>query len=373
MYRVSLFDLTGQTKLLTFSSAQVKGWSKRINAAGRMQFSLPYGDTQATAANLQKYKRVRLYRNGTVVWYGYIEAHKRQGNEISVFCAGMLDFFRKRLTANNQAFTGQGSTEAFTLLAAANIVGNTGISAGTGGVTTTRSVTAQGYSDVLKAWELLAQAHGAEFEITDSGLFNFVPLLGSTKSITLTFNRNGLQGSNVLDTEEGEDGQPVVNQLYAETTGGGGLSYTANDLTSQGIYGILQGTKQFNEAQNIGTLTAMAQQEASQTGNPITDYRIVPIMASKSFHPVTGTEVVSGIEYGDIVVGDLVNVVINSENETTDEAKRIAEIVVEVDESLNEKVRYTLSKSGVFVTASLLDMDEVGRLKRRVSELEALI
>ncbi len=98
MYRVVLYDITGTTKETIFFDAIVNGWSLRINAAGRMNFSLPYGSRNATEARLQKYKRIKLMRKiggeYTTIWYGYIEAHKRQSERIDVFCVGMLEFFK---------------------------------------------------------------------------------------------------------------------------------------------------------------------------------------------------------------------------------------------------------------------------------------
>src|SRR5262249_32002700 len=148
MFRIAILPITGSgTPLTTFleGEANVQGWSKQISAAGKFTFSVPMANTKATTANLQEYLRVRLYRqrrdNGNFdpVWFGYIQATKMNEPYIDVECTGMLDLFNKRYTHATQAFSGQGSTNAFSLLSQTNSEdGNTGITAGAGGVTTTQ-------------------------------------------------------------------------------------------------------------------------------------------------------------------------------------------------------------------------------------------
>src|SRR5690606_6818432 len=139
---------------------------------------------------------------------------------------------------------------------------------------------------------------------------------------------------------------------------------------SQTAYGVLIERKTFNEANDQDTLDAMTAAYLTQRSKPITDFRVVPTLASKKVHPYSGARTLSGLEYGDVVVGDLVTVTITTENSTISTAKRVAEIVVEVDENLLETMRFTLSESGVFVTSSMLDGAEIDDLKRRIKELE---
>lgn len=381
MYRIKVYSITGSGTGKLFSQATVVLWSKRINAPGRFTFTLPYGSVDATPTNLQKYKRVKLFRkkrDGTgeheVVWYGYVEDHKRTSSgEITVFCVGALQLFRKRYTAEDEQFNGQGSTEALGLLSDTNSNdGDTGITAGSGGVTGTKDVQETGYVDVLKAWEDLAAAHTAEFEIDDAGAFNFVDSLGSDKSstVTLEFRRDGTPGGNLVDFEEGELGRDMANKVIGTSTAGGGLTSTKDDATSQTTYGVLIERKQFNEAQDQSTLDAMTQSYLTQRAEPIQDFQVVPDLARKKFN-VDGTRTVSGIDVGDVAVGDLVSVEIVTENQSITSAKRIAEIIVNVDENNNEVLRYTLTKSGVFITARYLDAAESEDIRRRLQHVEA--
>src|SRR5579863_9197680 len=139
MYRVAVYSITGTGVPVIFFKAIVHGWNKRISAPGQMTFSLPIGDPDATAANLQKYRRVtlsRLRQDGSaiydVVWTGYIEAAKENLNMIDVICQGTLNLFKKRFTADDYTFSGQGSSVAFSLLSTANSDNNTGVIAGNG-------------------------------------------------------------------------------------------------------------------------------------------------------------------------------------------------------------------------------------------------
>ncbi len=47
--------------------------------------------------------------------------------------------------------------------------------------------------------------------------------------------------------------------------------------------------------------------------------------------------------------------------------------MVEVDENLNERVSYTLSKAGVFITAALLDVNEREEVRRKIREIENVL
>lgn len=384
MYRVKLFNITGTGDPVTsFSRASVKGWSHRINSPGRFTFSLPWDDVQATDDYLQKYRCVQLLRktrdgSKTYVeeWGGYIEASKRLDNEIEIYCQGSLQLLKKRLTNADQTFTGAGSADAEALLDQTNNDdGDTGITFGNGGVVATQNIKVDA-QDILRALEEMGLATGGEFEIDPFRVLHFVPSLGSDKSsiVTLTFRRDRKAGSNVRDLEDGEDGAEMVNKVIATTTGDGGQTYTAEDPTSQAKYGVLVERKQFNTAQNLGTLEEMADRYVLQRANPITDFRIEPLLSVKRFNTITGEEAITGLAYGDLRVGDLVSCNIKTKNKTVTTAKRIAEIVVNVDANGAEKVLYTLSEAGVYITASMFqDVRELQELKRQVKEIQALL
>lgn len=393
MYRIAIFDNIGtRPAAMMIQSPIVKGWKKKLNAPGSMVFSLPMGDTRATTANLQPYRWVQLLRekrDGTdeyeVVWGGYIEASKENGSVTDVLCQGFLNFFKKRLTAKDQTFSGGASSDAFGLLTTTNAAdggnANTGITTGTGGIVTTNSTKAQGLYDILRAWEMIAQANGGEYEITDSGVFNFVPLLGTDKSsgdgrIIMRYRRDGTPGSNCVVAGLGSDGGNMINRCIGATSTGP-LTSTKNNTTNQfpnGLdYPILIEQKQFNEAQSQDALDAMTQRYVDQRANPITDYSIQPLSVEQVFDIVTGGKKLRGIDYGDVGVGDLILANIVTENQDIQEAKRIAEITVQVDGQGNEQIFYTLSEAGIYVTAAMLDSDQVSELKRRIKEIEAVL
>jgi len=377
MYRIQILDYTGSTVVATLFNAVVHGWSKRISSEGTMTFSMPIGDTTATDSNLQKYRQVNLFRqrqDGTltyeIVWTGFIEATKENGQYIDVICKGLLGLFKKRATANNQVFSGQGSADAASLLSG----NDRGITAGSGGVVTTRNVTVQSIIDIMHAWELLAAAHNAEFEIDDTRHFNFVSSLGSDKTaITLRFHRNDVPGNNVSLTGLGEDGQPMANQIIGTSTALGGLTSTQNDVTSQGIYGLLTEVKAFHEAQDQATLDQMTSQYLGQRAYPLTDYAMEPILATQVFDTLTGGQKLSGIQYGDIGVGDLITADVVTENQSFLQTRRVAEIDVSTDENYGERVAYTLSKSGVFVTAGYLQVGSINQMRSRIARIETLL
>lgn len=355
----------------------VKGWSDRINAPGKMVFYMNKNHAEATDDNLRLWKNIRLYRrkrDGTAemeaVWYGVIIAKREVGEYIEVLCHGALRIFVKRYTGASETFTGQGSTEAFGLLSDANVTGNTGVTEGTGAVTATLDLTLD-HVEMLRAFEQIHSATGGEFEVDPLGALNSVQSLGSDKSATveLIFRRDGQEG-NLISYEIAEDGEPMANRIIGTSTAGGGLTSTYNHPTSTDDYPVLVEYKAFNQAQDQTTLDALTEAYGLQRGLPIPDFRAVPATAVKKFNTITGEREISGLQYGDIVVGDLVLVTVITPNRNESVAKRVAEVIVDVDENLNEEFRFTLTEAGVFVTERYLDDNEMRDIKTRIQEIE---
>lgn len=363
----------------------VERWSKRINAPGTMVFSMKATSPKATETNLQHYRIVRLYRqnqDGTEgyspVWLGYIEATRQVDDRIEVICSGMLKLFKKRWAATGQEFTGEASEEAFDLLSDTNTNdGNTGITEGDGGVDSTRSVKAQGDVTVLRAWELLAEANHAEFEINDDGEFRFVSSLGSDKSgsVHLLYQRDGRPGTNVSGVQYGEDGEDMATKIIGKSSASGGLTSErpAAPSANQTTYGMLIEKRQFNEAQDQTTLDAMTEAVLSQIENPITEFRMRPDLATKRLNVRSGEREISGLQFGDVEIGDLLQITVSTENRSIAEAKRVAEIIVEVNEDGLESMSFTLSKAGVFITAAYLDANRITQLTDRVKQIESVL
>lgn len=380
-YRLELLTNIGPLTVSTvlFSpDVVIDSWSKRINAPGKMVFSIRATNPKATEANLRPYRRVRLYRqtdSGYVVcWFGYIEDKAEFDGRIEVICAGMLNFFTKRLTANDEAFAGQGSAEAFGLLADCNTDDDTGVTAGTGGVTTTKDIETQGRIDVFTAWTKLAQAHAAEFEINDDGEFNFMSSVGNdlSASVTLVFRRDGSPGSNVSSIRIAESGRDMATRIVA-TSSAPGVSEYIYDSPNQSTYGVIVEQKSFNEAQDDPTLEAMADAYGSQREHPIPDFQVTPESARLVLNQLTGQRVERGLDYFDVSIGDLVSTQIITENLSVTTAKRIAEIVVNVDANGKETMSFTLTEAGVFVTAGYLEASRVDELIRKVAYIETVL
>lgn len=372
-------DATPQDSLYS-PDITVTGWSKRINAPGKFVFSMHKDNPSATDETLQMWRGVRLYRtprDGTntllKAWFGVIISKREVGDRIEVLCAGGLKIFAKRYTGGNESFTGAGSTEAFGLLSDTNANdGPTGISQGTGGVATTLNLTLDSI-DIQQAFEQIAAATDAEFEVDDDALLNFVPSLGSDKSATieLIFQRDSKPGSNVVSIEIAEDGEPMANKVIGTTTASSGLTSTYTHPTSTPTYPVLVDHKTFNTANNQTTLDALTEAFGLQRGLPVPDFQAVPATATKKFNTLTGQREIAGLQYGDVEVGDLVLVTIITANRNISVVKRIAELIVDVDENLNEKMRFTLTTTGVFVTEQYLGESELPDIKRRIQRVEA--
>jgi len=373
---------TPQTTLIT-GEFNLKGWSDRINAPGDMLFSLPKRSPLATTDNLREWRKVDLHRrvldgSGMMVpvWSGVIEAVQEVGTEIEVLCAGGLRILEKRPTPDDAELDGMGSAEVFALLTGTNDsmtgYGPTGITSGTGGVTTTRDLIINGKT-ILAVLEDLARAHDdAEYRVNPSWGLDFVPALGSDKSGQIhLFFEEGATGNNVKDVERGSDGRKMANVVIGRSSAGGGLASTQESVESQTLYGIkLVEEKQFNEAQDQETLDAMTLSYVNQIAFPLTNLRLMPVVEARRFNVRTGEMEMSGLAYGDVEVGDLVMTTIKKRNFDETEARRVAEISVNVDENLKETLSFTLSKAGVFVTSGYLENSLLTDLTERIKQLE---
>lgn len=385
MYLVDLCSPAGIDTVVDSLPAPVisiKGWSKRINAPGKFVFSIHRNHPAATDENLQMWRHIRLFRdprNGDdellPAWHGFIISKRQIGERIEVLCAGGLKIFTKRYTGPNAVFTGEGSADVFALLATTNSVdGPTGISEGQGGVTTTVDLSLRGVQ-ILKVLEDFAAATGGEFESDDEAVLHFVPSLGSDKSglIELIFDKTGESENNLIDFEIAEDGEPMVNKIIGTSTENGGMESEFIHPTSPDTYPILVERKAFNQANSQDMLDNLTEAYGLQKAFPVSDLQAQPVTASKKLNPLTGTREMSGLQYEDVSVGDLVLVTIVTPNRNTSVVKRIAELIVDVDDNLNEQLRFTFSEPGVYVTEQYLSETELPELKRRVQELEAAL
>ncbi|MDB5344273.1 MAG: hypothetical protein JWP89_2650 [Schlesneria sp.] len=376
-YALDLFDGVEVMETLHTPIINVTGWSKRINAPGKMVFRMNKHHPEATDENLRMWRNITLYRrprNGGAtmvpVWYGLMLAKREMGEYIEVLCAGALKIFEKRYTNTNEAFTEGGSAESFGLLTAANITGPTGVSEGTGTVTATLDLELD-CVEMLSAFEQIHAATGGEFEVDDYGAFNSVLSLGTDKSdiIELIFRRDGQQ-SNLSDYEIAEDGEPMANMIIGESSSGIGLTSTYSHPTSSDTYPVLVERKSFNQANDQGTLDALTEAYGLQRAFPIPDFKAVPATATKKFNPLTGLREISGLQYEDVSVGDLVLVTVITPNRNETVVKRIAELIVDVDENMNEQLRFTLTEASVFVTEGYLNDSVLPDIKRRIQEIE---
>jgi len=367
-YVIDLLENDGSAVVdsLPVPVVSVRGWSKRINAPGKLVFSLHSNSPSATDESLRMWRHVQFHRSGEPDWYGVIVGKRQIGDRIEVLCHGALRIFSKRFTGD-ETFTGQGSAEAFGLLSDANGDSATGITSGTGGVTATMDVSLN-FVQMLRAFEEFGAATGGEFQIDKNPILDFVPSLGSDKSATveLIFQQDGSPGTNLSEIEIAEDGEPMATRVIGTS---GALTSTYNHPDA-GDYPLLVDRKVFSHANDQNTLDALTVAYGFQRGLPIPDFQAVPATATKKLNAITGEREISGIDYGDVSVGDLVLVTIITPNRNTSVVKRIAELAVDVDEQLNERLRFTLTEAGVFVTERYLDDTAFADIKRRIQEIE---
>ncbi len=285
MYQIDIFSDTSLATVqdtLSTPDITVKGWTDMINGPGKLVFSMHKFNASATAENLRMWKPVRFYRwdeEFIAIWYGFIMAKNKVGDQIEVLCHGGLRVLSRRVinSGGSQTFTGPGSAAMFDVLDTTNSDdGDSGIVEGAGDVSTTLNITLNGV-DLLRVAEEIAGATGAEFRVNPDAELDFVQSLGTDKSEVLEFiyQQNG-DPSNLLDIEIGEDGEPMANRIYGTSTEGGTLQSTYTHPTSSTYYPRLIEVKAFNQANDQATLDALTETYGKQRGLPIPDLKAMP-------------------------------------------------------------------------------------------------
>ena len=253
-------DLTEKRTTLTQESYSNLKVSNKKMAIGNASFDVDVYDTKINALNLQKYNRVKIWDNNTLVFNGYISAFRISGgqsNVVNVICTHIFGLFEKRLTGSNDNLTGNAGTRIQDYLTATNLSDNTGITVGTNDIVATATLQFKSQT-IFKAWVDLAGAAGVEFEIDDNDTLNVKAALGTDKSTSVIFKYNELQPNltNMLGFDLLSEGKDMVNYVIGQA---GGSSSTQQDATSQTNYGLLQSVETFNiNSGSAGSLAALA-------------------------------------------------------------------------------------------------------------------
>lgn len=239
-----------------------------LNGMGKSDFDIGLEDVKCTEANAQFFNHLEIVdENNIPIWGGQIVDQTFDEPKLHIGCFGYLSLFQKReLRAKTYATQAYGSLLT-AMINDTNTISSTGVSIGSiasGSLQTTRIVQNTDY--LLDKIIEYNNDVNYDYEVDPTRKFNFYLRKGADKpQYVLEY---GGQADNILSKPQlGKSSQDMANSAYAET---GGLTSTAQDTASQGLYGLLEGVLSVNSGiTQQSTLDNMAVGAVQRTAYPI--------------------------------------------------------------------------------------------------------
>lgn len=333
-----------------------------LNGRNSAKFSLPLSHSRAESQNFKKHNRVEIYRvnpkdqsDARKIWVGYIEAMRIvDDNTLEVGCKGILELLSKRVVS--RSFTNwQGGQAIYELLNnELNPADDTKITQGVTDVTNTFS---HNFADmkVLKAFEKIAKATGAELQIDTDFKLDVLQQLGADKTASVIFRyQDNLQIANSVDGFTLlQEGKELFNKVicYGKDQL---ISSTQEDTASINTYGLLEKVRYYTQIEDQATLDKTAQ-DLLAFHKPVKE---IPAIRPKR----------EKIDLFDYAIGDRVRVIIKQALLDFDQTHRILEISVNVGRNNEEKIILKFAKEGTASPQS--EEEKLAELYQRVEELE---
>lgn len=297
MDSVLVFDRSG--RFLEDMGAYKAPRSWVVNRIGTAKITLPVDDDKATETNLKFNNRVLIENDKLANWIGVIQTpeHTTPANGIhSIYLEGLESVFWQRVTNLDTVLSGTPGAIFRALVSLANSAEDTGIDEG--------SITDEGetftdieYSNVLigdamndiatranMIWYVTGQLSAG----TLTALVHFVKKRGTVYTTRLT----EWDGGNFVIYDCALDGQ-LANQIIAAARGESIEeipSYTANDSTSRGKYGLIQKPLMASDTEDAGTAEAIAKEELAKSAEAKINIR-GDIMGDVDSYPQIGDTV----------------------------------------------------------------------------------
>lgn len=332
-------------------------YSNEINKPGALTFSIPIKNGKASTLNLKPFNKVILEKGTTGKFIGYIEDMQVDLNQILVNCVGMLGFFKYRLYSANILAT-PANTAISNILTTVNASDNTGITLGTATVTNIVNDINFSRSDVLSAWQKIAQmANNSEFIINTDKTLDFLPKLGTDKSGTIVFRyiSSQINTATIYDFNIELSGKDMANSIQGYTSG---LSSFQQDAPSILVFGQLDEAKDFSQTNNGLDL---ASEVLSYLDNHKSEFYVPKIVPN-----------IQKIDIESFDLGDIVKIKLDNGFISIDENQRIIKKTIKISNNLKENCELNLSS----VTKNLLPSPFLGdilEMEKRIKLLEGNI
>lgn len=307
-------------------------FTKSMDNNGPASFKMPILDERIEDYDLDKYQNIiEIYRNDVIQYIGILEGTPLDNEYVTFNCVNYIQRLEKRIVASKSFVATDGGQAAFTLLTDTNTTEDTLITAGNENITTTVDETIT-YTTVLAAIKKLQETVSGQLFLNTDYSLDLLSLVGEDKTSTVKFiydYLNPVRNTIKEDWQILRDGKELFNQIIGTTSGGGGLTSTKTDTTSQGSYGLQQKAVAFGEADNQGTLDDKTDEYLAQNK----DVKIVPVISPDN----------SKIVYTTYDIGDRVTVKINKGRADLENTYQITNIVVNVTGENEEVVNISLS------------------------------
>lgn len=305
-----------------------------LDEAGSCSFTVALKDPKCTRAILEPGEReVKVYRDGVLVWGGYLwTAYASWGEgHVRFACEGYLSRLSKRLVTSNLTYTSLEQFDiAWNLIAhtQAKTDGNLGITRGpegNSGVQRTRKYAQFERPNILEEIQGLADAGtGFDFEIDQNKVFHmYYPEKGSNKLVNFELGKNIGGFSYDIDTVS------IVNSVSAIGAGEGELTCVASavDTASRSKYGLMEDTLSLQNIKRFDTLQDRANGWVARNK----DARFQPQGNITGSDPVWTT----------LATGDRVTILGDYGYMELDQSFRIVTMLVQIDNTGNEQYQVT--------------------------------
>jgi len=327
--------------------AKERVWTRLLSSWGEATFWLKYDDPKISLITVRS-TRLKIVRDGTIVWYGEIDYRQPTQDGITYIASTLEELLRYYLVApDNEA---SGSARLFTDKAPGTEIvqvlygeatGKTGsklsgVATGTienpTGETSATTFTFD-YQDTYTAIQTMAAIGSCDWEIIPSAnTFNFYRRKGGNVT-DFELYLDDKQPSNLVNFLGREDGRYIANKIYGFAAGVGVnyLKDVQSSSASTGDYGLLERGVYFKDVDTSGALSGK-----------VADYLKTSKEPSKDFSGKLSTKV-EPFDGWDL--GDNIKININWGSVSYSEWRRIVGLRVDVAENGEETTNLYLDST----------------------------
>lgn len=335
MWLFEIRDENGDNPVRVFSISNRK-IGKVLNSIGQGQasFTIDLNEDKAAETNLREGRsQLFIYRNGTLYWAGVIMVVDRifgeNSHKANVVALGWAWQLQKRYVGKTVDKTYTATDAGAILWGLINDTqletgGDLGITQGTieTSINLTITYSRQKISDSIS--DLVAQA-GIDWEVTANKILNVYYPKGTDRTDTIRF----IYPGNITNARVVSDATMVANDILALGRGFGTeeINSQVSDSGSISVFGLYQDIMSFKDVVSQTPLDNMA------------SYNLKLFKSSRLTVDIEVDGNDPNVDIEDYVLGDSVRVKINHDNYSLNQAMRIFETYVTIDDEDKERVR----------------------------------